>query len=942
MFRMITLMATAAILGLAVSPPLAAPVAAVAPLDLMQHDPGDKVSVRAVADGAYEWHLPDGLGQQLHLDLGPLGIDPKDYDEFRFEIKPEGSQVSLHTVLQGFPSKKELSSWYMKFKAPAGVWSEGRYDLRVDDDGVFGGNTYAAVGAYGRLQFTLDRRIIGFAGEPAWRKAQIRAPRFIKYRVAATFDILETDIQEGRDEIAYVYSLHLENRTDGAVTAKLDPDATRSLKYFQVAAPAAIALAPRAKATVPIRLFISRQKAMALPPLFAECAFPQVSLDGVPDSDVFPLMGYRKWPMWGAVPIFNRTWWTPATMQAHVAARKALIPGIDGWQAGILKGADATVAVDWPTPPLDLLPAAHIMRYICSTCKCFLQPATPTEFRRHVCPTCKKVYEGDETINKAFVTRYVGDRVENLRNLGLAWLLSGRDDYAKKAVQMLLAYAAAYPKMPVTNMRSTSAGVKLNYATLHSSYLLPVLAEAYAFLHEAPCLDAQSRQSIEGMLNDEAARDMRHSTEYSNQTMEHLRAFGSAGLATGFWPFAAEAIHGEFGWHEMVEYAFSDEGITGEAGAYHRSIFYALSRFAAFACDQNLDLFTARLKRVYDGTLFLVGQDASYELAYRAYRDPTYISALPAAPNEQKILRGVIGVPEPGQMPIASTLMPATGYILLRRGTVADYREIRLNYIKTFDRGEADKFTTFFFHTGKPVDTHVGRIRYFTPGGRMEATAAHNTIVVDGQDEKPTDGQLVAFNAAADAPIGVVGTDPAAPFFDGVQQLRGVALIDKAYVVFDRVTSDKPRNLDRFQYGPGKAVLKFNAATITAPLATPPPIATFKDVEGGPCGREVRVDFGDTLKMRLVADQDLTAYKAVTAGTYEAKPMDVTFARAAAATAVTFLAAFTDEKAAEPPILRIQTSTPQRLVLEVETPAATRVITVDTQAKTATVSVKTR
>ena len=163
-------------------------------------------------------------------------------------------------------------------------------------------------------------------------------------------------------------------------------------------------------------------------------------------------------------------------------------------------------------------------------------------------------------------------------------------------------------------------------------------------------------------------------------------------------------------------------------------------------------------------------------------------------------------------------------------------------------------------------------------------------------------------------------------------------MLDKCYIVFDRVKADKPRTIDRFQYGQGKASLKFNSQKIESPLQYPPPICTFKDVEGGACGKEARVDFGNNLKMRLVSDKDFDMYKAVTAGTYEAKPIDVTFARTSNATEATFLAGFTDEKDAEPPVLRIMSSTPDKLVMEVETPGKTHTITVDIQAKSAAVS----
>ncbi len=98
------------------------------------------------------------------------------------------------------------------------------------------------------------------------------------------------------------------------------------------------------------------------------------------------------------------------------------------------------------------------------------------------------------------------------------------------------------------------------------------------------------------------------------------------------------------------------------------------------------------------------------------------------------------------------------------------------------------------------------------------------------------------------------------------------------------------------------------------------------------------MDFGNGLKMRLVADCDLQAFKAVTVGGYQAQPVEATFARAADATEATFLAAFTLGKEAEPPALRIVKSGPDALVLEVVAKEGAHTITVEPLKKAVSVS----
>lgn len=907
------LWSTGVVLGLLATASLAA--APVAKLDLSQHEATDKVQITRLGGELWEWSLPDGLGQTLTLNLDKLGLDPADYDEIRFEIKPLGSQVGLHTLLTAFPTETEASSWHLKFKAVTGEWTEGRYDLRVDDDGVWQKNEEQSH----LLKLTLQRRLLGFAGEPIWRKAQIRNLRLIKYQVAATFNLVEAEIVTNDREVAYTYPLQVENRTEHAVTARLVADSAGTLKRFKVEAPGTVALGPGEKKTVPVRLQISRKDAEALPALYSEPLYPKVYLDGVVDSDMTPLMGYRRWPMWASVPVFNRVPLTPERMQTTLAAWRPSLPGVEEWRAGALRAGDTALGQDWPIPPLDLLPTGFDQSYRCNDCGVWLQPVARTDFYKHTCPKCKKIIENDAYLSKCYVSHYVSAYGNAVRALGLAYQLTGKAEYVQKATGMLLAYAEAAPTIPVTGHRSTSGGSHLKLNTLHSSYAFQPMVEGYDFISAAPSLAAADRAKIERFLRDEALLLARHGSEYNNQGAEHFRGYGSAGLATGYWPLAAAAIAADYGWHDMVEYSFTEDGIGHEGGAYHGAIVGAMGGFAVFAHQHGVELMTPRFKRVFDGSLALGLNTPLYELAYRVYREPLYLPLVTQwrqRANEITMFCGVPEIPDATKLPARSVLMKGSGYLFLRKGTAQDFREIRMNYIQQFDRLEADRLTTFLYNNRTQIDSTPARIAYSVPGAEwMAATAAHNTIVINGGDQRTVDGRLIAADLSPETPIAVVGTLAEAPYYEGVQQVRGIALIDDAYIVFDRISANRPVTIDRYQYGKGKVELQFATAPV-GELPRLPEAGRFKDVEGGSCGREARINFGD-LRMRLVSDLEVSGYRATTFGGYQGQPMEVTFVRADGVQEVSFLAAFV-QGTEEPPLLRIKESTAARMVLEVE------------------------
>ena len=134
--------------------------------------------------------------------------------------------------------------------------------------------------------------------------------------------------------------------------------------------------------------------------------------------------------------------------------------------------------------------------------------------------------------------------------------------------------------------------------------------------------------------------------------------------------------------------------------------------------------------------------------------------------------------------------------------------------------------------------------------------------------------------------------------------------------MLDQVTCEAPRTIDRYQYGKGIAQLKFKAEPVAA-LSSLPEAGAFHGIVGAKCGQELRIDFANHLKLRLVCDGEMEGYKGLTIGGYQAQPMEFTLARRSAAKSATFLAAFTLGKDRQPPTLKILNSDADELAAEV-------------------------
>lgn len=917
-------------LGLAASVLIMATAATAAervfPLDLAKrHEPNAKLQIRELAPGEYEWSLPDGVGQSLLIDLKKLGVDPQDYDEFRFDIKPLGSEVDLHTTLYGMPTENTFSSWYLKFKIATDQWSTGRFDLRVDDDGAFNRDK----GQPGTLKMDLSRRVLSYAGEPQWRKAIFRNPRLIRWVVATEFEPRDVKIVTDDREIAYTYGLKVKNRTDTPLTARVAIDPEQGLKEFKAepAGTVTVELAAGEEKVVAIKLSLGAKKTKSLAPAYAEQIRPKVWVEGMTDSEVSPLLGYRPMPMWAVVPVTNPGW-TPAVMQARLTEVAKSMP-VDGWKGRILREADETLKYDWPVTDwvkkgADPLSVPHYgQHYKCPDCKSAdrMRRDPPNSLTRHFCDGCRKLFENDEHLDAVVQEENFATCFRRIRGLAMAWQITGEAKYADKAIAMALDWATTQPSFTIAGYRSCGLGSRLGLVTLVTSWNLPNLAEARALLATYPGLTPEKRHQWDTMLIDEGLRVTRQCGLWLNQQDEFIKVGATVAMATGYWPLLGEALNGDFGWYAQIEHGFSEDGIGHEGVNYHRMKFHCLQSTAEVAASCGLDLMTPRLKRIFDGSLNLGEQVApGYELAYRKFQEPSYLPGLEALRTNSdgvSILYGVLPLPKAGEAKLASAHMEGSGFIILRKGSPLDSWEIRLNYKAQLDRGEHDRFSTWFYRNNRQVDSGIGRRRYASPGAYFqEETAAHNTIVIDGQNSRDVIGELVAYKGDGDTPFAVVQTDPKATLFEGVRQVRGIALLGDAYVVFDRVECDAPRTIDRYQYA-GPAALAFAAAAPAAPLAKLSEKGRFADVLSGAAGKEMRIDFaGGGLKMRLVSDQDMTGCKARTP-TEPNEMMDVTWARLDDSKAATFLATFSLGKDSEPPAAKILKSTDAEIVLEV-------------------------
>ncbi len=389
-----------------------------------------------------------------------------------------------------------------------------------------------------------------------------------------------------------------------------------------------------------------------------------------------------------------------------------------------------------------------------------LKTVSPTE---HRCPRCGEVYRGDPY--DAVVLYFEHSRNSRaIRDLGLAYRLTGNEAYARRARELLLAYADRYSSYPLhdRNGEEKTGGGRIMAQTLDESVWLIPAAFGYALVRER--LPAAEQRHIEQDLFVAAAEVIRsHRMGIHNIQCWKNSAVGLAGLVSGRPDLVREAIEDpERGFRVQIQKGVTGDGLWFEGSiGYHRYTMSALWPLAEAARRAGLELDSERYRSMYDAPLALAlpNGDAPgfndnaggnilsaaplYELAYARWGRPEYgrLAARSKRDSVEALLYGVEELPAGPMIPETSVLLREAGYAVLRSAAMT--AAVRFG-MHGGGHGHPDKLNVVTFGAGHQGGLDPGSINYGVPLHRewYRSTIAHNTVAVDERIQRPVDGRL--------------------------------------------------------------------------------------------------------------------------------------------------------------------------------------------------------
>ena len=469
----------------------------------------------------------------------------------------------------------------------------------------------------------------------------------------------------------------------------------------------------------------------------------------------------------------------------------------------------------------------HSATYICPDCREALKTLSPTQ---HQCPKCQKVYSGLPYDARSYNARHDG-LAKSASNLGLAALLFNEPKYARKALDILLGYADRHDRYPLLDTRGgqSASAAHISDQTLNEAIWLIDIAWAYDLVRGMRVgTEAEHRKVEDKLLKASVETVQRYRAGKSNWQSWHNAGMMAAAIAMRDEKLVDQVLNDpECGFYFQMKNSVDADGMWFEGSwSYHSYSVSALLKTAEAARRSGIDLYKRpELKKLLEAPLQAVMPNGAtpalndgmeghpggwhYEIAAARYGDPLFqdvVSRMKRSGLEALIVG--IDKPKAHKNVLSSTVFPASGLALLRRGD----QYVSLDFgPHGGGHGHLDKLAVNYFTRGQVFAPDVGRGWPYNLPIHQEyykSTLSHNTVIVDETPQAQCEGSLESSDFTGDCHVATARVDSA---YEGVKMRRTVAMSDSWLLDVFEVESDTEHTYDWVWHGRGEFASKLVA-----------------------------------------------------------------------------------------------------------------------------------
>ncbi len=471
-----------------------------------------------------------------------------------------------------------------------------------------------------------------------------------------------------------------------------------------------------------------------------------------------------------------------------------------------------------------------IFYYVCPKDGTGLTAETP---ERHICKTCGKVYADERTV-ACYYTLLHYQLNHDCHDLAKAYALTGDVKYVAPVTEALIKLARLYPSW-TRHDRWGHRGLLAvvggrRFAQLLNEAISAIeLAKVYDLI--APAIPEADRKIIEtGSLGDPVREIMKYQI-FAGSRNNHQTWFNAAyvatGLALGDESMMREGIEGGAGLIWQLKESVTSDGLWYEGTlAYQHYAMEAIVETLEAARRVGWDFSQdARLKSLWYGPI---------NVAYPNGQLPVFHDSDPANLEKWRELfrwgndyfkdpvlglyAGKTGAESVSKPLLKSSDLSGIGIAVLRGGAAGNPICAMMDYGLHGDHhGHPDKLNIVLYALGRELVLDPGRISYSVPEYETWArtTVAHNTIVIDEQNQQPDTGKMLYF---ADKPDFAAAFALSAGAVPGVVLKRFMVLSGELLIDVVAVDSKRMRKIDWVLHGRGSVMTSLPLTERKAPL----------------------------------------------------------------------------------------------------------------------------
>lgn len=512
----------------------------------------------------------DSEGELFLKELKREEIDFSQYDLLVFDIKVSGRPIwNIGPRLQQYPAVYGFLGLYYSIDTlhPFDKWYTYSQDLSRWENAW--PDTFDAT----RQEFSFGISQLAAAGQTEIALANIRLvknPLGIKPSYPGRWGRLPDGSQTTH------FAVELANRRDRALTVRvgLDTADRQRLTRFQATFPQeAMTLLPGERRTVAVALTATSEALKDVTPWYGETARLAVRVDEIPSLALYTDLTAGSKPETDSHPTLlcgpDRMRELQA-LYANPTKRSTLNPAL----LRMVAAGDTALAYEPEYPPT-AMPGVTTDPVSGGKLQQIDVPNLP--FAVYQDPISGRTYSGP--LFDAGMQKWLAKHMANAahaRTLGLAYLVSGRKEFAQAAARILRAYIDRYLALPVSATppgspvaSATSGSVRIDGTYMRERIWLGNLAVALDAIHPADVLTEVEVQEVSDKIFVPSAMNMMdHKVGVMNLQMQIQSAALYAALAVGDPGLVAQAVYGSHGALRVMEAGYLADGNWWENPSY--------------------------------------------------------------------------------------------------------------------------------------------------------------------------------------------------------------------------------------------------------------------------------------------------------------------------------------------------------------------------------------